>query len=51
MGRNTQKQVGPKLGQGEQYPSLDPKSLSLSLFLSLSLISCLRAWISLVLGL
>ena len=29
-GLKTQKQVGPKLGQGEQNPSLDP-NLSLSL--------------------
>ena len=30
-GSKAQKQVGPKLGQSEQNPSLDPKDLSLSL--------------------
>ena len=38
MGSKTQKQVGPRFGQGEQNPNLDPNpSLSLAFLLSLSL--------------
>ena len=41
MGQISNKQVGPRLGQGEQNPSLDP-NLSLSLSLSFScLTTCL----------
>ena len=42
MGQKPKELVGPKLGQGEQNPSLDP-NLSLPLSLSLSLFAiCLR---------
>ena len=45
--KNPKKQVGSKLGQGEQNPSLDPKSLSLSPSLSL-LFAYVFTWMSLV---